>query len=79
MAAADPLRHLPQAERLKVDQLHGLTGCELVDCATALEASGGDAEAAAEALLLATHAGAKLYATLGYRQLGTLLLYTPQK
>ena len=30
-------------------------------------------------VLLATHAGAKLYATLGYRQLGTLLLYTPQK
>ena len=30
-------------------------------------------------VLLASHSGAKLYATLGYRQLGTLLLYTPKK
>lgn len=30
-------------------------------------------------VLLSTQTGARLYATLGYRQLGTLLLYTPQK
>jgi len=30
-------------------------------------------------VLLASHTGAKLYVTLGYRQLGTLLLYTPKR
>ena len=31
------------------------------------------------AVLLASHTGAKLYATVGYRQIGTLLLFTPRK
>ncbi|MCB1105962.1 MAG: GNAT family N-acetyltransferase [Cephaloticoccus sp.] len=31
------------------------------------------------AVLTASHAGAKLYATLGYRQIATLLFFTPKK
>ncbi|MCB1104134.1 MAG: GNAT family N-acetyltransferase [Cephaloticoccus sp.] len=31
------------------------------------------------AVLTASHAGAKLYASLGYEQVGTLLLFTPQR
>ena len=31
------------------------------------------------AVLLASHTGAKLYATVGYRQIGTLLLFSPRK
>ena len=31
------------------------------------------------AVLLASHAGAKLYPAVGYRQIGTLLLFTPYK
>ena len=34
---------------------------------------------AALAVLLASHTGAKLYMTVGYRQIGTLLLFTPRK
>lgn len=49
---ADPLAHLTAGVRSQVDQLHSLTGCPLLACARALEASKGDAEAAAEKLLL---------------------------
>ena len=38
------------------------------------DAAGG----AQEAVLLASHTGAKLYAAVGYQQLGTLLLFTPK-
>ena len=31
------------------------------------------------AVLLASHTGAKLYHTVGYRQIGTLLLFSPRK
>ena len=31
------------------------------------------------AVLLASHTGAKLYTTVGYRQIGTLLLFSPRK
>jgi len=34
---------------------------------------------AKQAVLLAGHAGAKLYATMGYRQIGTLLFYNPPR
>ena len=37
------------------------------------------AHGAPRAVLLASHTGAKLYITLGYRQLGTLLLFTPKR
>jgi len=37
---------------------------------------GGGAETA---VLLASHAGAKLYAAVGYGQIGTLLILTPRK
>ena len=31
------------------------------------------------AVLTASHAGAKLYPAVGYKQIGTLMLYTPKK
>ena len=31
------------------------------------------------AVLTASHAGAKLYPVVGYKQIGTLMLYTPKK
>ena len=31
------------------------------------------------AVLTASHAGAKLYPIVGYKQIGTLMLYTPKK
>jgi GNAT superfamily N-acetyltransferase len=34
---------------------------------------------ARRAVLLASHAGARLYPTVGYEQIGTLLLYTPRR
>ena len=34
---------------------------------------------ATAAVLLASHAGAKLYPVVGYRQIGTLLLFTPKR
>ncbi len=34
---------------------------------------------APQAVLTASHAGAKLYLTLGYQQIGTLLLFNPRK
>ena len=37
------------------------------------------AHGATEAVLLASHTGAKLYPVVGYRQIGTLLLFTPGK
>ena len=37
------------------------------------------AHGAKRAVLTASHAGAKLYATLGYEPVGTLLLFTPKK
>lgn len=37
------------------------------------------AAGAERAVLTASHAGAKLYPLVGYRELGTLLLYTPKK
>ena len=37
------------------------------------------ANGAKRAVLTASHAGAKLYITLGYRQVGSLLLFTPRK
>ena len=37
------------------------------------------AHGAKRAVLTASHAGAKLYVTLGYQQVGTLLLYTPKR
>lgn len=37
------------------------------------------ADGAKNSVLLASHAGAKLYPTVGYTQLGTLLVYTPRK
>lgn len=37
------------------------------------------AQGAKLAVLTASHAGAKLYPTLGYRPIGTMLLFTPQR
>lgn len=37
------------------------------------------AAGAREAVLLASHTGAKLYPVVGYEQIGTLLIYTPRK
>jgi predicted acetyltransferase len=34
---------------------------------------------AKSAVLLASHTGAKLYAAVGYEQIGTLLLFTPKR
>lgn len=34
---------------------------------------------ARQAVLLASHTGAKLYPVVGYEQIGTLLLYAPEK
>lgn len=34
---------------------------------------------AQQAVLLASHTGAKLYPVVGYEQIGTLLVYTPPK
>ncbi len=36
------------------------------------------AHGARQAVLLATHTGAKLYSTVGYEQIGTLLLFSPR-
>lgn len=32
-----------------------------------------------QAVLLASHTGAKLYPVVGYEQIGTLLLFTPRR
>jgi len=53
---ADPLRHLSAERRRHVDQLHALTTAPHLECAKVLEACAGDAEAAAERLLLSTAA-----------------------
>ena len=56
LSAADPLRHLSAARRRHVDQLHALTTAPPLECAKVLEACAGDAEAAAERLLLSATA-----------------------
>jgi hypothetical protein len=37
------------------------------------------AAGASAGVLLASHTGAKLYPSVGYEQIGTLLLFTPRK